>query len=637
MKISYNELQKTYFTGTLPSVENVADALTFHAWEIDGQEQVGGDTVLDVKVLPDKSAWALSHRGVAKDISTILNIPLAQDPLATAPTLLPTAHELLVEVLTPTCTRYTAALIVGVKVGPSPLWLTQFLASMGQRSINNVVDVTNYVMLSTGQPLHAFDAGKLSKDVEGRWHIRVRDAKQEEHITTLTGEEYELASQDALIVDGITDAAVGIAGVKGGKVAEVDEETVDIILESAHFYAQKVRKTSQRLKLRTDASQRFENGISRGVAAYGVAAGAALIVEHCGGTLVGYVDTNPAPVTREPVTLSVANINRVLGLTLSLEDVEAVLKRFGFAYSVVDDTLTVTPPFERPDLTIPQDFIEEIGRVHGYEHVPSIAISPLPLREVSKRFFYAEAVRDALVALGFSEILTSTFREHDVVKLKNALASDKGYLRSGVGMVENMKDALAKNAPMADLFGSEQVRLFEIGTVFEGTGERYVLTLGVSSKQGFVPKKDQKVLDAGMAAVKEVLGVGPITTLASAALCDITLAVETLEGPLAYTPHEFAGDVAYTPFSLYPYLTRDVAFWAQAGTDADTTHGSVVSAAGPLAVRIDMFDRFEKEGRVSYGFRIVFQSHEKTLEGAEADTYMEAVYKTLRERGCEVR
>jgi phenylalanyl-tRNA synthetase beta chain len=635
MKVSYSELNTKYFDGKLPSPEVLADVLTFHAWEIEGVEQVGSDTVLDVKVLPDKSAWALSHRGIAKDISAVLNISLVHDPLSDACVLEPTTNELSVTVVSPTCTRYTAAVIRGVKVGPSPAWLQDFLASMGQRSINNVVDLTNYVMFGIGQPLHAFDAGKMS-NTDG-YTVTVRNARVNESITTLTGETYTLTEHDVLIVDGGTDTPIGIAGIKGGKVAEVDADTVDIILESANFDPVKTRHSSQRLKLRTDALQRFENGIARSMAGYGVKWGAELLVEHCGGTVMGYVDTNPTPVERTPVLLTLAKVNSVLGLLLSMANIEGVVKRFGYVYEIQGDAITITPPHERPDLVIPEDFIEEIGRIHGYEHVASVPIAPMPLREVNKRFYYAEAVRDALVAEGFSEVFTSSFRNTDEVKLKNALASDKGYLRSVGGMEENMREALAKNAPMADLFGSDHVRLFEIGTAFTEHGERTILTLGVSSKQGFVPKKDQKVLDAALTALKGVLGEITCEVKDGATSLDLESAIALLAAPHTYTAHPLSGEVSYKPFSAYPYLTRDIAFWCPADTSVGDALTTIRTHAGSDIARIDMFDRFEKEGRVSYGFRIVFQSYKKTLDGAEADASMQSIYDAVRARGFEVR
>ena len=635
MKVSYHELNTRYFDGTLPAPEALAEALTFHAWEIEEVTKVGNDTVLDVKVLPDKSAWALSHRGIAKDISAILNIPLAQDPFAHTAVLEPRSGEVSVEVATPTCDRYTAALIRGIKVGESPAWLKDFLASMGQRSINNVVDITNYVMFSVGQPLHAFDAGKLSH--EGGLKIVVRNARENEPIMTLTGESYSLSTDDTLIVDGGTDTPVGIAGIKGGKVAEVDVNTVDILLESAHFDAVKTRKSSQRLKLRTDASQRYENGVSRGVAAIGITEAVALILKECGGELIGYTDTNPEPLVRENVMVTLLKINSVLGLTLASKDIELILKRFGFVHTSADDVFVITPPFERPDLVIAEDVIEEIGRIYGYEHVPSIAIEPILLREVNKRFFYAEQVRDKLVEIGFSEIFTSSFRDVDEIKIKNALASDKGYLRSSKGIVENMKEALAKNAPNADLFGDDQIRIFEFGKVFDENGEREMLVIGVQSKQGYIAKKDRAVLRSALLALTAIFGGLEQLEHENIWSVDMTSVLNQYSEPEAYATHEKSPDVTYKPFSTYPYLTRDIAFWTSEGTEQATAEKVIRESVGPLAHRIDCFDQFTKEGRVSYGFRIVFQSYEKTLTSDEADALMQTVSAAVGAKGWEVR
>jgi phenylalanyl-tRNA synthetase beta chain len=264
MKINYRALNM-FFDGKLPSPEVIAEQFTFHAWEIEEMEEKEGTTVLDVKVLPDKSAWALSHRGIAKDLSVILNIPLAHDPFGEAPVLEPKSTEISVELKSSKCRRYIAAHLKNVKVQESPEWLKSDLRALGQRPINNIVDITNYVMFGMGQPLHAFDAKKLSA-----LKLGVRDARDGEKITTLTGDECTLSSADMVIVDGGSDAPVGIAGVKGGKAAEIDASTTEIIIESANFDPVSVRKTSQRLKLRTDASVRYENGVMPDLTAYGI-------------------------------------------------------------------------------------------------------------------------------------------------------------------------------------------------------------------------------------------------------------------------------------------------------------------------------------------------------------------------------
>src|SRR6185369_9129230 len=287
MKISLNWLQK-YFDAPLPDGEKIADAYTFHAFEIDAIE---GD-MLDVKVLPNRAADALSHRGLAKELSAILDVPVAKDPLRDP---LPTwnlggSTSLSVEIEDPKkCLRYIGAVVKGVKVGPSPAWLKEALEAVGQRSINNVVDATNFVMLDVGQPLHAFDAKKLDEK-GGGYAIGVRSAKEGEKITTLTGEEYELTPNIVLITDANADAPIGIAGIKGGKRAEVTSETTDIVVESANFDGTTTRRAAQALKLFTEASQRFQNRPSPELAAYGMRDVLALITEIAGGEVEAVVD-----------------------------------------------------------------------------------------------------------------------------------------------------------------------------------------------------------------------------------------------------------------------------------------------------------------------------------------------------------
>src|SRR3989338_698810 len=252
MKISRSWLQ-TFFKDPLPEAKALADALTFHAFEIESIE----NDVLDVKVTPNRGHDCLSHRGIAKELSAILKIPLANDPLAVHPVLAPVTTEVTVDLQrTVLCKRYIAGYIKGVKVGPSPEWLSARLLAIGQRSINNVVDATNFVMFNLGQPLHAFDALKL-KIENGKFKIEVQEQNGR-----------------LVIVDGNAQTVLGVAGVKGGPESLISANTRDIIIESANFDGVSVRKTAAALKLRTDASARFEQVISPELAAYGMYAAA---------------------------------------------------------------------------------------------------------------------------------------------------------------------------------------------------------------------------------------------------------------------------------------------------------------------------------------------------------------------------
>ncbi|MBI2030564.1 hypothetical protein HYT05_03000, partial [Candidatus Kaiserbacteria bacterium] len=254
MKISRQWLQ-TYFDSPLPSAEALSDALTFHAFEIDGIEQHGNDFVLDVKITANRGHDCLSVHGIAKELSAILKVPLKNDPFATKPNLTPVTNLITVSIEDPTlCPRYTACLIRGVKVGPSPQWLKDFLEAVGQRSINNVVDLTNFVMIDLGQPLHAFDYDKVKDHT-----IKVRKAKAGEKLITLDGKERELTEDMLVIAD--SKNPIGLAGIMGGAHTEVTNETKTIIVEAATFEAKNNRKTSKALNLRTDAATRFEKGL----------------------------------------------------------------------------------------------------------------------------------------------------------------------------------------------------------------------------------------------------------------------------------------------------------------------------------------------------------------------------------------
>jgi phenylalanyl-tRNA synthetase beta chain len=630
MKISYKELN-TFFDNKLPSVEEVIHAFTFHAWEIEDVETRGDDTIMDVKVLPDKSSWALSYRGIATDLSVILDIPLAFDPLSSPVALEPHDADLTVRLDTPACTRYTASRIEGVTVGSSPLWLKEVLESVGQRSINNIVDATNYVMFRLGQPLHAFDAGKLAGT-----EIGVRFATQGEPITTLSGDELTLSSEDVVIVDGTSDTPIGIGGVKGGVQATIDSETTNIILESAHFDAVTIRKTAGRLKLRTDASKRFENGIVSAVAPIALKAVTELILDIGGGELRGYVDTGFIEKEVHPVTVYFEKVNRVLGLTLSPDQITKIIERFGYAYALEEDRVHITPPFERTDLTIQEDFIEEIGRVHGYDHVEAIVPEPIPVTEINSTFYYVNAIREALITQNFSEVLTSSFREYDVVALANAFASDKGYLRSSLR--RNMEEVLAKNAHNGDLLGLQEIRAFEIGTVFLKESEELHIVLGVCGPNGYKEKIHGPILRTGMEQVDAVFG-NPLTWNVANGIAEasLTYAIGEAPVPFSYTPVTRTLTATYAPYSPYPFVSRDIAFWVSEDTTIEEIEKTIRAHAGALLVRLSLFDEFKKEGRVSYAFRLVFQSFEKTLTDAEVVPPMEAVTQALQNQGFEIR
>lgn len=637
-----HEWLKDYCGDRIPSVKEIENLLTFHAFEIEGTEQTDGHDVIDVKVLPDRAADCLSHRGIAREIATLTGIPLVRDPLHGENSLTATTDTVTTCIENANaCNRFAIAHVRGVKIGPSPEWLASRLRALGQRSINNVVDATNYVMLALGQPLHAYDAKKLTLK-DGVWQFGVRMAKDGEVITTLTGDTYTLTSAVQIITDGHSDAPIGIAGIKGGKTAEIDELTTDILIEAAHFDPQITRKASQYLKLQTDASKRFENNPSPELVPCALAECVRLICEIANGTLEGYSDMYTGVQKNNTVSVSLQKVNALLGLSLSIHEVEEIFKRLEFSYEQTDGGWHVTAPFDRRDILIAEDVIAEIGRVHGYEHIASVIPAPTSLSELNARFYYSEKIRTALIAQGFSEVITSSFRNHDVIELQNALASDKGCLRSS--LAKNLIEVLDRNMPNADLLGVQDIRVFEIGTVFGKTkdatdvSEHVSLAIGVRTKQQGYSPKDDTVLAGILANLEGVLSAS-ITAHIEKGVMEINLTelITQLHAPTAYDAYVPPADVTFVPYSTYPFISRDIALWVNEGTSSDDVVALIRAHAGDLLIRTSLFDEFAKEGRVSYAFRLVFQSHEKTLTDEEVGTIMERITNACTEKDFTVR
>lgn len=631
MKISINWLQ-TYFEKPLPAVEELSDAITFHAFEIDGVEKIGADTVLDVKVLPNRAHDCLSYRGIAKEVSAILEVPLIKDPLSEAPTLAPVTEKVAVSIQEEAlCLRYTAGYIRGVKVGPSPAWLVERLQSMGQRSINNVVDATNYVMFNLGQPLHAFDAGKMTQKNDG-YAIEVRLAKEGEKMIALDEKEYTLQSSTLVIADGHTGFPVGIAGVKGGVPAAIDEKTSDIIIESANFEGVSVRKTSRALNLRTDASVRFENVISPELTAYGMQEVVSLIAELAGGEVVGFTDVYPNPQKASTVTISASDVNRLHGTAITTNETESIIKRFGWRHTKEGEALAVSVPFERLDIAIAEDIAEDIGRVYGLEHIQSVLPEAISITSsINKRFYYIDRIRAALAERGFSEVYTSVFVREGTREVLNKVDSDTPYLRASLAPA--IAEALEVNFRNKELLGLSDVRLFEIGTVWKEKEEKVVIALGTKGSKKTPKGSDflHELFAEFDVKVANVFPEAPVVEI------DLDTLLSVAPDPLAYQTLPTLGDARYKPFSRFPVVLRDVAVWTPVGTSVEVVEALIRGKAGGDLVRLDVFDSFEKEGKISYAFHLVFQSSEKTLTDEEIHPIMDAVYGALKTAGFEIR
>ena len=614
MKISRAWLQK-YFDEELPNGQALADAFTFHSFEVEEQK----DDLLDLKVLPDRAGYALSHRGVAYELAAALGVPLKQDPLREALPSWPHSEVLSVEIEDPKkCLRYIGAVIKGVKVGPSPMWLKEALESVDQGSINNVVDATNYVMLNVGQPLHAFDANKLQQK-DGKYAIGVQDVVEDEMSGKKVGIPFTALGKDTngyLLSEGTLvvadknngDKVLAVAGIKGGVVAEVTPQTTDLIIEAANFDGTSVRHTAQRLKLFTDASSRFQNRPSPELAAYGMRDVLALIQEIAGGEVDGVVDVYPNPVHPNAVSVTLSRINGLLGSSFSNDEVRNAYERLSLPTEIAGDTFTVTPPFERTDLLIPEDLIEEVGRVLGYDRLPPTELPPLSYKPDQTRFRGIERMKDQLVEQGFTEVSTQSFTKKGDIMLANPLDKNKPALRTS--LKENLDEALAQAQHYAPLVLSpgEKPHLFEVGSVFPKEGEHVEMRMSEAPEAW---GKDFPTVDNLSKAKLEEYGK-------------------------EYEPKRYELG-PFKPFSQYPFVVRDVAFWSDGKMDAAEIEKMIKGEAGELCTKISLFDRFEKEGKVSLAYRLIFQSFDRTLTDEEVNAHMEKVYSALKAQGFEIR
>ncbi len=622
MKISYKWLQ-SYFDDKLPEPEKLAERITFSFAEVESVEKRGDDTVLDIKVLPDRACYALSHRGVTYEVSAITGLK-KKSIIYPAPEVKET-RKLKVSVEAPElCSRYMARVVENITAKEEP-WVKMHLESIGQRSINPVVDGANLVMFDRGQPLHAFDADKV---VGG---ITVRRARTGEKITTLDNREVALDASVLLIADD--EGPLAIAGIKGGKKAEVTSATKNLILESASFDASYIRKTSERLGIRTDASKRYENRFSPSLAQKGMDDFSAYLFELDKNMRAGeIVDIYPNPVTDKKLTISPDYIFGKLGMPVTEKDIESALTKLLISIEKKGSEWVLIVPAFRVDLAIPEDITEEVARIIGYEKIPA-TVPPDTGKpaEIPKSFYYEWKIREILVKKGFSEVMTSSFTPSGEIEIAKPLAEDKKYARANLR--DNFSRALDMNFLRAPFLGMDEIKIFEIGNTFREKGERTEIVIGFRSMN---EKKIYKHLKETTEALDKETGL------------DFSWENQgrIFEGHLSGLPEGSHWDVKipdkaasnFRQFSLYPFIVRDVALFVSPETKAESVVKIIKENAGALVVRgPELFDEFSKDGKKSLAFRMVFQSFDRTLSDEEINAVMEKVYTALKAKGWEVR
>jgi len=468
-------------------------AITFGFAEIESIEKIkidgASDYIFDVKILPDRACYALSHRGVAREVAAILGWKFKEkDVISTKTSRI--ARRIKVRVSDKMlCPRYTARIVENISVGQSPKWLRGRLESIGERSINNIVDATNFVMFDVGQPLHAFDAEKVKGDIE------IRKARAGERIQTLDGKELFLDESALIIAD--SEGPLALAGIKGGKRAEVTNQTKSIILESANFSAPFIRASSEKYGIKTESSRRFENNLSPHFAEEGSALCSELIKEFSQKAQFGKLeDVFPKKIKPKSVAFSPSFICDSLGIDISEKEIRNVLERLGISTKKRGKMIVALPPFERLDLTRAEDFSEEVGRIAGYEKIPETELPQMKTQSVSKHSVSTEnEIRNLLIAEGFSEVMTSSFTSRGEIAIEKPLASDKAHCRPDLW--SNFHISLLKNFSNAPLLETDIIKQFEIGSVFSVKGEKSALIFGtMPAKQNvgqIVQKLEQKL------------------------------------------------------------------------------------------------------------------------------------------------
>ena len=658
------------------------------------------DTVLDCEITPNRPD-CLSMVGIAREVGAIYDRDFDVDLPAIAREVgRPTADEVSVEIEDAgLCSRYVARIVRNVKVAPSPDWLVQRLAALGIRPHNNIVDITNYVMMLTGQPLHAFDLSTF-KEVDGHRRVVVRAASEGQRFRTLDDVERELAGGMGLITDG--DRAVALAGVMGGMDSEIEDDTVDVLVESACFNAGRTSHTSRDLGLISDASIRFERGVDE----YGCLDTAnvtcALIEQLAGGEVApGCVDVWPEPKQVAPLTLRLARVHALCGAAIEPAFVERALTRLGCAVAVegegADMVFTVTPPTFRPDLPREIDLVEEVLRLWGMDRVgATIPAAKNHIGGLTRAQHLTRRVGEILRACGLNEASTFCFAAPGdlarigmtdegrgvPVVLMNPLIAEQTEMRRS--LIPGLMQSVAYN----EAHGTPSVQLYEVGTLFHGR-ENASLPREVKSVAGVlsgntaedawnvkgselrffdgkgvveellaqlrVPKVRFRVaegegyafLQPGRAA--EVLSGGTVLgwvgEMAPAARegYDIDLPVVAFELNLDQLIKNAHNQENYHEFSSFPSVGHDLAIVVDESVTYEDLVRRIVSAGGKLLVDVRLFDVYRDPVRVGAGkksmaFALTYRSDDHTLTSEEVErAHDKIVTKVCRAVNGEVR
>ncbi len=641
------------------SPDQLKEKLILSGTNVESVEKIDGEIVFDLEITPNRPD-CLSIVGLAREVAALTGQKLKLPPIK-KPKPSGLRHPLFVEVRDANlCPRYTAAVISGLKVTSSPKWIQKKLVASGLRPVNNIVDITNYVMLELSQPIHAFDYEKI----EGK-RIIVRRAKEGEKIRTLDGVERKLSRDILVIAD--SKKPIGIAGVMGNETTEVSKKTSIIVLESATFFGPNINNTGRLLGLRTDALDRFEKGLGVESAISGLERCINLILEICGGKLEEVFDIQNTPPKLSKIRFDWDLPERLLGIKIPKSEMVKILTSLGFK---IKDSLVLPPPW-RGDISIPEDLVEEIGRIYGYEQIPpTLPVEEFPLPQIHKGMIVENLTRAVFKAAGFYEVYNYSFISKDLIRkteldetkalrIINPLTPEFEYLRTS--LVPSVLQSTLKN-----LRNLENFKIFELSKVYLPRGknqlpqERLRLTGALLVPNSFYQAKGMVELLADELNIKninfqparediyhpgrcaQILGGGKSIGFVGE-IHPLILERFNIKRRVGLLDLDFEKIVKlanlakkYKPIPKYPPVKMDLSFIVPERVLYRDILSVMRRAGGKLVAQIELFDVYRSrqigKGKKSLSFSITYQARDRTLSDEEAKKVQEKIIKALKDR-----
>jgi phenylalanyl-tRNA synthetase beta chain len=634
------------------------------------------DTIIEAKILPDRGSDALSYQGLAREIAALDGYAPHFSEKKSKNIRIPSYNRAPKVVIADKlrCPRYIGISFRDISVEESPLWLRARLILSGLRPINNIVDITNYLMLLTGQPMHAFDADKLSGAVT------VRPAKKNEKLVILTGETKKLSEEDLVIAD--SKKAIALAGVMGGKDTGVTEKTKHIFLEIANFESASIRRTKTRHGLPTDASYRFERNLDPNLPGLVAGEAAALVLSLAGGKLSGMRDVYPRPLKPWKIALSLDRVGSVLGGKLPLFEAVRYLALLGLQVKKVPgkEVLSVTVPTRRPDLRDEWDLIEEIGRMRGYDKIaPTAPLLPLLPAAANPSKQFARRTKEYLADAGFDEIMTYSFYsdkdraaarlpEAGHLALENPMNPDQALLRMTLlpTLLRKVRENL-RHIEAFDCFEWESVfqkaakrgaiderKMLALATVLAEKGKTGAAFYALKGKVqtfleamhvaevSFVPLADASDFVASsvfhptraavvMAGTRVVGLIGELhPSVAKGFNLDTRVACAEFDAEALRLAVD--DKIIYEPLRRFPYAVRDISLVFSRTAMVSEVGQMFREAGAPLLEKYELFDIYEQGEEKSLAFRLFFGAPDRTITGAEMDQAFDRIVKEAESR-----